>query len=278
MSKFNDYSLFEFGKIQLNLSTIIGLILAFIILTTFLKIIKFLINKSSNFDNAKKYSLYRLIKYIIVGIGILAFFHILAFNISYLLVGSSALLVGLGFGLQNLFSDFISGIIILLDSSVKVSDIIEVNGIVGRVTEIKFRTTTVITRDDKYIIIPNTDLTKNNLVNWTHESVTSRFEISVGVDYNSDVDKVIQLLIEVTENNKFVLKNPNTVVRFVEFADSSLDFKVLFWCDEIFRIENIKSDIRLGILKAFNENNINIPFPNRVLHFNQKIEEEKNDK
>ncbi len=278
MSKFNDYSLFEFGKIQLNLSTIIGLILAFIILTTFLKIIKFLINKSSNFDNAKKYSLYRLIKYIIVGIGILAFFHILGFNISYLLVGSSALLVGLGFGLQNLFSDFISGIIILLDSSVKVSDIIEVNGIVGRVTEIKFRTTTVITRDDKYIIIPNTDLTKNNLVNWTHESVTSRFEISVGVDYNSDVDKVIQLLIEVTENNKFVLKNPNTVVRFVEFADSSLDFKVLFWCDEIFRIENIKSDIRLGILKAFNENNINIPFPNRVLHFNQKIEEEKNDK
>lgn len=278
MSKLNDYSLFEVGKIQLNLSTIIGLILAFIILTSFLKIIKFLINKSSNFDNAKKYSLYRLIKYITVGIGILAFFHILGFNISYLLVGSSALLVGLGFGLQNLFSDFISGIIILLDSSVKVSDIIEVNGIVGRVTEIKFRTTTVITRDDKYIIIPNTDLTKNNLVNWTHESVTSRFEISVGVDYNSDVDKVIQLLTEVTENNKFVLKNPNTIVRFVEFVDSSLDFKVLFWCDEIFRIENIKSDIRLDILKAFNENNINIPFPNRVLHFNQKIEEEKNDK
>ena len=271
MNKFNDYSLFEFGKIQLNISTIIGLIVAFIILTTFLKIIKFLINKSSKFDTAKKYSLYRLIKYIIVAIGILAFFHILGFNISYLLVGSSALLVGLGFGLQNLFSDFISGIILLLDSSVKVSDIIEVNGIVGRVTEIKFRTTTVITRDDKYIIIPNTDLTKNNLVNWTHENVTSRFEISVGVDYNSDVDKVIQLLIEVTENNKFVLKNPNPVVRFVEFADSSLNFKVLFWCDEIFRIENIKSDIRLGILKSFNENNINIPFPNRVLHFNQKI-------
>ncbi|MGV9004916.1 mechanosensitive ion channel family protein [Flavobacterium sp.] len=278
MSKFNDYSLFEFGKLQLNLSTIIGLIVAFVILTTVLKIIKFIINKSSKFDSAKKYSLYQLIKYIIVAVGIVAFFHILGFNISYLLVGSSALLVGLGFGLQNLFSDFISGIIILLDSSVKVSDIIEVNGIIGRVTEIKFRTTTVITRDDKYIIIPNTDLTKNNLVNWTHENVTSRFEISIGVDYKSDVNKVIELLLDVAKKNKFVLTNPVPVVRFVEFAESSLNFEILFWSDEIFRIENIKSDIRLGILKAFNENNINIPFPNRVLHFNQILAEEKNDK
>lgn len=278
LNKFNDYALFEFGKVQLNLSTIIELFIAFLILTTLLKLIKFIINKSSKFDSAKKYSIYQLIKYVFVTLGILSFLHILGFNISFLLLGSSALLVGLGFGLQNLFSDFISGIIILLDSSVKVSDIIEVNGIIGRVTEIKFRTTTIITRDDKYIIIPNTDLTKNSLVNWTHENVTSRFEINVGVDYSSDVKLVMQILKDVTEKNKFVLKNPNPVVRFDEFADSSLNFKVLFWCDEVFRIENIKSDIRVAIFEAFTKNNITIPFPQRVLHFTQEIDKKTHDK
>lgn len=277
MNKFNDYSLFEFGKIQLNLSTIIGLIIAFVIFTTVLKVIKFFINKSSKFDSAKKYSIYQIIKYTIVAIEILTFLHILGFNISYLLVGSSALLVGLGFGLQNLFSDFISGIIILLDSSVKVSDVIEVNGIIGRVTEIKFRTTTVITRDDKYIIIPNTDLTKNNLINWTHENVTSRFEISVGVDYSSNVNLVMKVLQEVVSQNKFVLDNPSPIIRFSDFGDSSLNFNILFWSDEIFRIENIKSDIRVAIFDAFHKKNINIPFPQRVLHIKQPIEI-KNDK
>lgn len=270
MKKIPDYSLFEYGSIQINLSTIIELLVVFTVIFASLRIIKITINKTTKFDSGKKYSIFQLIKYIAYVIGLLAFLHVLGFNISYLLVGSSALLVGLGFGLQNLFSDFISGIIILLDSSVKVSDIIEVNGIIGRVTEIKFRTTTVITRDDKYIIIPNTDLTKNNLINWTHQNVTSRFEINVGVDYSSDVNKVMKVLQEVVEKNKFVLKKPSPFIRFVDFGDSSLNFTVLFWSNEVFRIENIKSDIRIAIFNAFAENNINIPFPQRVVHIKNK--------
>jgi small-conductance mechanosensitive channel len=266
LKELTDYTLFEYGSIRINLSNLVEVTVVLVLLFALLRIIKISINKTSKFDTARKYSFYQLIKYIVIVLGVFSILHILGFNISYILVGSSALLVGLGFGLQNLFSDFISGIIILLDSSVKVNDIIEVSGIIGRVTEIKFRTTTVITREDKYIIIPNTDLTKNNLVNWTHESITSRFEINVGVDYSSDVRKVIQVLDEVVQKNSNVLKDPKPIIRFVDFADSSLNFTVLFWSNEVFRIENIKSDIRVAIFEAFKENNISIPFPQRVVY------------
>ena len=132
--------------------------------------------------------------------------------------------------------------------------------------EIKLRTTTVYTRDDKYIILPNTDLTKNQLINWTHNVVTSRFDISVGVDYSSDVNQVMIIMKEVAEAFSKINKKPEPFVRFQEFGDSSLKFSIYFWSDEIFRIENIKSDYRVKLFKAFSENNIKIPFPQRVIH------------
>ena len=259
----------EFEDINIKVSTLIEAFLFLILLFIILKFLKTAINKSSKFDAAKKYSIYQLVKYTVFTFGILIFLQILGFKVAYLLVGSSALLVGLGFGLQNLFSDFISGIIILLDSSVKVDDVIEINDIIGRVTEIKFRTTTIITREDKYIIIPNTDLTKNNLINWTHENVTSRFEVTVGVDYSSDVHKVMSLLYEATIDVPGVLDNPKPFIRFIDFADSSLNFCVLFYSTEVFRIESIKSEIRVKIFEVFKENNIKIPFPQRVVHLNR---------
>jgi small-conductance mechanosensitive channel len=181
------------------------------------------------------------------------------------MAGSAALLVGVGFGLQNLFSDFTSGIILLLDSTIKVNDVIEIDGLVGKVKEINLRTTTVLTRDDIYIIIPNTDLTKNQLVNWTYSSISSRFEIKVGVDYSSDVQLVMRLMKEAS-NHPNVLKNPESFVRFSDYGDSSLDFTLLFWSEDVFRIETIKSDIRIKLFELFKEHQIQIPFPQRVVH------------
>lgn len=266
MKDITNYTLFEFDNLSIKVSTLLEIIMLFIVIYIILRVIKTAINRTTKFDTAKKFSFYQLIKYIVYIFTVMGFLNILGFNISILLVSSSALLVGLGFGLQNLFSDFISGIIILLDSTVKVSDIIEINGLIGKVTEIKFRTTTVVTRDDKYIIIPNTDLTKNQLINWTHNNVTSRFEINVGVDYNSDVNLVIELLEKAVSSHKNVLKKPKPYVRFMNFGDSSLDFTILFWSNEVFRIENIKSEIRVMILELFRENNVQIPFPQRVIH------------
>jgi small-conductance mechanosensitive channel len=195
--------------------------------------------------------------------------QILGFNLSVLMAGSAALLVGIGLGLQNLFSDFVSGIIILVDSTVKVDDIIEINGMVCQVQEINIRTTTVLTRDDKYIILPNSDLTRNQLINWTHSAISSRFEVSVGVDYSSDVKLVMKILKEAVDKQKGVLKMPSPFVRFTDFGDSSLDFSIIFWSEEVFRVENIKSEMRIRIFELFNSNNITIPFPQRVVHINK---------
>ncbi|OCB76151.1 mechanosensitive ion channel protein MscS [Flavobacterium crassostreae] len=217
----------------------------------------------------KKYSIYNLVKYLIIVIAIIVGLEMFGFNLSVLVAGSAALLVGVGLGLQNLFSDFVSGIILLVDSSVKVNDVLESNGLVCTVKEINLRTTTVLTRDDKYIILPNSDLTKNQLINWTHSDLTSRFDVSVGVDYSSNVNQVMQLLHQAVTEQEGILQDPKPFVRFNEFGDSSLNFAIYFWSEDVFRVENRKSELRIRIFELFQQNNITIPFPQRVVHLNQ---------
>jgi len=261
-----NFSLIEVDKYQLKISTVIVLSVFILFIIVFLKFLKKLINRSTKFDQGKKYSIFNLFKYFTLVFTIVFSLQIIGLDVSVLLAGSAALLVGIGFGLQNVFSDFISGIIILVDASVKVNDVIELNGLIGSVTEINFRTTTVMTRDEKYIIIPNSQLTSSQLINWSHSKITSRFEVSVGVDYSSDVEKVIQLLEEAVKIHPKVLRTPKPFVRFTEFADSSLNFTILFWSNDLFRIENVKSEIRIEIFKLFKKNGIQIPYPQRVVH------------
>ena len=137
------------------------------------------------------------------------------------------------------------------------------------VKEINLRTTTVLTRDDKYIILPNSNLTKNQLINWTHNNLSSRFDVNVGVDYSSDVNQVMRILKTAVDSQNGILKEPNPFVRFTDFGDSSLNFSVIFWSEDVFRVETIKSEMRIKIFELFKENNIIIPFPQRVLHINK---------
>lgn len=267
MNEVLNYILFQIGDFKLKISSILLLLVFVGFIVLFLKIINKTINSVTKIDIGKRYAIYNLIKYIVYIFAFAVALQILGFNLSLLIGGSAALLVGLGLGLQSLFSDFISGIILLVDSSVKVDDVIEVKDLVCKVQEINLRTTTVMTRDDKYIILPNTDLTRNQLINWTHNHVTSRFEIAIGVDYDSDVSQVMQLLKEAVENQKGVLSDPMPFVRFTDFGDSALQFSVFFWSEEVFRVENIKSAIRKEIFESFKSNNIVIPFPQRVVHF-----------
>ena len=153
-----------------------------------------------------------------------------------------------------------------MDSSVKVNDIIEINGLVSKVQKINIRTTTVLTRDDKYIILPNSTLTSNQLINWTHGHLTSRFEILVGIDYSSDVHKAMKIMKQVAEEHPHVLREPKPYVRLVDFGNSSVDLLLMFWSDEVFRVENVKSEMRITIFDLFAKNGITIPFPQRVVH------------
>jgi small-conductance mechanosensitive channel len=266
MEKIINYQLLKIGNETIYLISILKLIGFCLLIFVLLFILKRAINRSNKIDLAKKYSIYSLIKYFILVLASVIGMQILGFDLSVLLAGSAALLVGVGLGLQNIFSDFISGIIILLESTVKVGDVIEINGVVSKVQEIHLRTTTVLTREDKYIILPNSDLTTNEIINWTHGNISSRFDVQVGVDYSSDVNQVIEILNQVVLTQEGIQKEPKPFVRFSDFGESSLDFLVVFWSEEVFRALSIKSELRIKIFYAFKENGIEIPFPQNVVH------------
>lgn len=262
-----DYTIFEFGNFELKGYSLLMLIAFIAFVYASLLTIRRIIYRSKKIDTAKKYSINKLLQYIITVIAFLVGMQIIGINISVILAGSAALLVGAGFGLQNLFSDFISGIILLLDGTLRVGDIIEVNDVIFKVEEINFRTTRVIGRDENYVIVPNSDLTKNKVVNWTHDKIASRFQINIGVDYSTDINTLMKILQEVTQAHPDVLEDPQPFVRFQDYGDSALLFSVYFFSNNIFRIENVKSSIRINIFNTLKEKGITIPFPQRVIHY-----------
>ena len=261
-----NFKLFTIGKADISVSSLIFLVIFILALNFIVKIIRKLIYRSQKLDESKKFTIFSLIKYVLYVVGFILGMNMIGINVSVLMGASAALLVGIGLGLQNIFSDFVSGIVLLLDSSIKVGDIIEVDNLVCQVKEINLRTTTVLTRDDKYVILPNTFLTKNNLFNWTHSNLNSRFDIQVGVAYSSDVQTVMDILKSVTAANPKVAKTPEPFVRFNDYADSALIFNVYFWSSDPFRVENLKSELRVKYFEAFREHDIEIPFPQRVVH------------
>lgn len=268
-SLLND-KIIETSKFTITVWDLIAIGVIILLTILILQIVKRAFLRNEKIDLGKRYSLFSLTRYVIISLSVLWILDILGVNLKLLLGGSAALLVGVGLGLQNLFSDFVSGIIILIDSSIKVSDIIEVDGLVCQVTKINLRTTQVLTRDNKNILLPNTFLTKNRILNWSHSEKNSRFNVQVGVDYSSDIDLVMRIMEECCVGQKGVSPFPKPFVRFDDFADSALIFTVFFWSENLFKAENIKSEIRQHIFKEFAKNNITIPFPQRTLHIQKE--------
>ncbi|MEN8927830.1 MAG: mechanosensitive ion channel domain-containing protein [Flavobacteriales bacterium] len=205
-------------------------------------------------------------KYFVAFIGFLVVLNILKFDLTSLIVSASAILVVISFGLQSLFTDFIAGIIILFDGTIKANDIIEVGGTIGKVEKITLRNTTLITRDDYTIIMPNKKFITENVTNWSHNNNIMRFSVSVGVAYGSDTRLVSKLLMKCMDEHSLVSKSRKGIVMFKDFGDSALVFDLYFWTTEIFRIEVLKSDLRYMIDRTFRDHNITIPFPQRDIH------------
>lgn len=265
MKEFLNNELFEIGGIELKISTLIVFTVFIVVVSVVISLMKRLIYRSNRLSTSEKFSINKILRYVIILIAFIIGLRILGFDITVLLAGYAAVLVGLGFGLQNIFNDFISGIILLLDGSLKVDDIVEVNGRIYVVQEINFRTTTVLGRDENYVILPNSELTKNRVVNWTYNSRVSRFQVDIGVDYATNVLELMNILKAVAKTTPRVLEMPQPFVRFENFGESSLDFSVYFYTTDIFRAENIKSDMRVEIYKALKAKGINIPFPQREI-------------
>ncbi len=263
---------FHFGEgetgINLSIGLVLWLILSLIFASFILKWIrKISTRKMDEIDKNKFISIFKFIKYVTY---IIVFFFILSqsgINITPFLAASAALLVGLGLALQDLFQDVIGGIFIILDKSLLVGDVIEVEDKVGKVIEIKLRTTRAITRDDKIIIIPNHILIRNSIYNYTQNRKTTREKIVIGVAYGSDTRKVEELLLECANKHSSVLKNPKAFVTFEDFGDSALIFHLNIFINNSFRSPKMMSDIRFHIDEIFRQNNITIPFPQRDVHF-----------
>ncbi|WP_456424175.1 mechanosensitive ion channel family protein [Lutibacter sp.] len=257
-------------KIQITVKGILVLVAIFFATSFSLKVIRKIVNRRLEEEDKDKFkAIFSFLKYFIYILVIIIALDSLGVKIGVLLTSSAALLVGLGLGLQTLFQDIISGIFMLLDKTIHINDVIEVEGKVGKVFEINLRTTRAMTVDDKVIIIPNHIFLANSLYNWTQNGQLIIESIDVGVAYGSDVEKVKELLLESGKEHPKVLKTKKIDVLFMDFGDSALQFRLRFSTRDSFSLYKIKSDLRFIIDKKFRENNIQIPFPQRDVHLIQ---------
>ncbi|MGB5984190.1 MAG: mechanosensitive ion channel domain-containing protein [Desulfobacterales bacterium] len=208
--------------------------------------------------------------YVAWGLGILAALYALGLSGTSLTVAFGALSIGLGFGLQNIFNNFISGIIMLFERPIQVGDAIEIHGTWGEVKKINFRSTVVQTYDNSSLIIPNSDFISNQVTNWSFRDQSLRIKVNVGVAYGSDIERVREILLEVAGRTPNVRKYPQPDVLFADFADSSLNFVLRAWTD-IDNMLKAATAIRFAIDRAFREEGIEIAFPQRDIHIRSSI-------
>lgn len=267
-----------------NHSLVLGNILFVLVFFGIAKVVLFLLKKVINrrvkkfrVDEGRGYAIYQLTSYFVYTITVLLALDFIGFHITVILASSTALLVGLGLGLQDVFKDWVAGFVLLAERSITAGDIVEVDGIVGEIEQVGLRTTIMKTRDDIILVLPNSKLTSNYVINWTQNGKTTRFSLEVGVAYGSDTSKVKDLLLEAAKEHKQVNKHPAPLIHFQDFGNSSLDFKLLFFSNELFRIERIKSDLRFSIDKKFREHKVTIPFPQRDLWIRNDVNIQKDD-
>ncbi|RNC89462.1 MAG: mechanosensitive ion channel protein MscS [Allomuricauda sp.] len=261
----------EDGKsIHITIGLILLLILAFLATSFALKLVRTIFTRKMETDDKLKFiSVFKFIKYVVYVAVILLTMSAAGIDVTVLITASAVLFVGLGLALQELFQDLIGGVFIIIDKSLQVGDIVEVDGKVGKVFEIKLRTTRAITRDDKVIIIPNHKLISDTIYNYTQNHKTTREKVGVGVAYGSDVQLVTALLLEVAQEQRGVLKNPKPFVLFEDFGESALQFSIHFFVNDSFTDPRIKSEMRYRIDTKFRKNNVTIPFPQRDVHLFQ---------
>jgi small-conductance mechanosensitive channel len=216
-------------------------------------------------------------RYVVLLLGLLIILQTAGINLTTLNVLAGAVGIGVGFGLQHVVSNFISGLIIMFERPIKIGDRIVVDDVEGDVVRIGARSTVVLTNDNINIIVPNSKFITENVVNWKYNDASVRFKIPVGVAYGSDVRKVEKILLEVAKAEKDVLDDPAPVVRFLEFGDSSLNLELRAWSTSaVNRKGRLISALNFAIYDKFRENGIEIPFPQRDLHIRSGVVEVKN--
>ena len=257
--------------LSVSIMDLIVLVIVLLIASVLLRAVRRLVSRHMPREDKKKFKV--IFSYVgwLIYVGIfLVTLHILGVNVTGIFAASAALLIGIGLALQTLFQDIISGVFILVDQTVHVGDIIEIEGKIGKVDEIKLRTTRATTSDNKVLVIPNHLYLTNSLYNWTQNGSMSRESVSVGVAYGSDVQLVKKLLLQAVSNQPEVLDTPEPTVLFMDFGESALNFRVVFTVADSFNVRFPQSNIRFEIDRLFREHNVTIPFPQRDVHIIEK--------
>ena len=226
---------------------------------------RFLVN--SGLDRALQYAIAQIISNVVLVVGVLIVLENTGIHLGALAVFAGAVGVGVGFGLQNIASNFISGLVILAERPITIGDRVEVAGITGQVQQIRARSTVIRTNDNITMIVPNTKFIDSPVTNWTYGDPRVRFRIPVGVAYGSDIAKVREALLAVGRENPNTLKEPAPSIFLEKFGDNSIDFELVVWSSEMSaRPSRYRSDLNFAIEQKFREAGIEIAFPQRDLH------------
>lgn len=261
---------FDIGNKQYSISSLIALVVLALVVFLVARSISELIKRGLlvrlKIDRGSREAIASVISYLLTAIGILILLHKAGINLSSIAVFAGVLGIGFGFGLQNLASNFISGLTLLVEQPIKVGDFIEVGNLLGTVENISIRSTIVRTIDGVCVIVPNIRFVENNIVNWSYRDPKCCIHIPVGVAYGTDPILVTEALSSAARMEPNVLSNPSPKVWFKGFGDSSLNFELLAWIDQPHESEPIKSSLNFRIDHEFRHLGIEIPFPHRDLN------------
>ncbi len=263
--------LLNLGETPVTIKTLLLLIISLVLLSYITSKLKKLLVKKVfpryNLDEGISYSIATIIRYFLVILGVFIIFQTTGIDLSALWLLIGALGIGIGFGLQNITNNLISGIIILFERPIKVGDRVEVDDIIGRVDRISARSTIIITNDNIGVIVPNSAFINERVINWSHNDRNVRFNFPVGVSYKEDPSIIKKLLLEVATEHPGVLKYPEPDVLFDQFGESSLDFTLRVWTSKFSDTPQVlKSQLYFNVFEKFKKHNIEIPYPQRDLH------------
>lgn len=280
MLKLLDYNFIDFKGFQVSLLGLVWLALTFLAAIVFLRLFRVFLHRNflrrQLIDKAREFTIFSLIRYVVF---ILVFFialGILGVRVSWLFGAGIPLLVGIGLGLQSVFKDFVSGLVLLFEGIFKVGDVIEIDHMLAQVRKIDLRTTKVETPDGTYIIVPNSKLLEGNIINWSHNRKETRFSIHITLAYGTDTATARHLLFQCISSHTAVSKQRKPQILLSDFGDHGLKFTMLFWSSEPWNIEPVKSDLRFTIEHTLKSQGIVIPYPQLDLRIDRS-RPEKND-
>lgn len=252
------------GSWTLTVTMVLGLLLTWFLTWLLLRTLRRIIKKRELLlpisDSGRRHSVFLIVKYLIWTIAVAVMLEIVGIHVTVLLAGSAALLVGLGLGVQQIFRDIVSGVFLLFEGTIEIGDVLQLDGVVGRVVEINLRTSELITRDGRVMIVPNHKFITENLINWSHyDQQPSKFAITVGTDYLAPESRVLEIMLDCARQHPDLILNdperqPNA--RIHEFTAEQMIFELSFWTHRKFESDHVGGDLRLAIRARLAAENI----------------------